>query len=50
MVEGAAKGQIVELEPMLREYYVERGLDDEGKPRKERLMELNLDFAIKYID
>ena len=50
MVEGAAKGQIVELEPMLREYYVERGLDDEGKPRKEKLMELNLDFAIKYIN
>jgi len=50
MVEGAAKGQIVELEPMLREYYAERGLDDEGKPRKEKLMELNLDFAVKYME
>ena len=49
MVEGAAKGQIVELEPMLKEYYVERGLDEEGRPKKEKLKELNLDFAIKFI-
>ncbi len=49
MAEGAAKGQIVELEPMLKEYYVERGLDEEGRPKKEKLKELNLDFAIKFI-
>ncbi|MCD6465494.1 aldehyde ferredoxin oxidoreductase family protein [Candidatus Bathyarchaeota archaeon] len=49
MVEGAAKGQTVELEPMLEEYYVERGLDKEGKPKKEKLKELNLDFAIKFV-
>ena len=49
MVEGAAKGQTVELEPMLEEYYAERGLDKEGKPKKEKLKELNLDFAIKFV-
>ncbi|MEM2341675.1 MAG: aldehyde ferredoxin oxidoreductase family protein [Candidatus Bathyarchaeia archaeon] len=50
MCEGAAKGQIVELEPMLNEYYSERGLDDEGKPKIEKLRELSLDFAIKFIE
>ncbi|MEM1607353.1 MAG: aldehyde ferredoxin oxidoreductase family protein [Candidatus Bathyarchaeia archaeon] len=50
MADGAAKGQTVNLEPMLEEYYAERGLDHEGRPRKEKLIELNLDFAIKYVD
>ncbi|MEM2960767.1 MAG: aldehyde ferredoxin oxidoreductase C-terminal domain-containing protein, partial [Candidatus Bathyarchaeia archaeon] len=50
MKEGAAEGQVVELEPMLREYYIERGLDEEGRPRKEKLKELNLDFAVKYVE
>lgn len=49
MMEGAAKGQTVELEPMLKEYYAERGLDEKGKPKREKLKELNLDFAIKFI-
>ena len=49
MVEGAARGQTVDLEPMLKEYYVERGLDEEGKPKKEKLEELNLDFAVDFI-
>ncbi|MBS7604910.1 MAG: aldehyde ferredoxin oxidoreductase family protein [Candidatus Bathyarchaeia archaeon] len=47
--EGAAKGQIVELEPMLNEFYVERGLDDEGRPKMEKVLELGLNFAAKYI-
>jgi len=50
MVDGAAKGQIVELEPMLKDYYTERGLDDECKPKKEKLLGLNLDFAIKFLE
>ncbi|MBS7606919.1 aldehyde ferredoxin oxidoreductase family protein [Candidatus Bathyarchaeota archaeon] len=50
MVDGAAKGQIVELEPMLKDYYTERELDDEGKPKKEKLLGLNLDFAIKFLE
>lgn len=49
MVDGAAKGQVVELEPMLREYYAERGLDENGKPTENKLRELNLDFAVKFI-
>ena len=32
--EGLAKGQIVELEPMLNEYYKLRGWDEQGKPTK----------------
>jgi len=44
--DGTAKGQIVELEPMLNEYYRIRGLDEEGKPRKDKLKELGLEFAI----
>ncbi|MEM2912992.1 MAG: aldehyde ferredoxin oxidoreductase family protein [Candidatus Bathyarchaeia archaeon] len=49
MKEGAAKGQVVELEPMLKEYYAERGLDENGKPMEKKLKELNLDFAVKFI-
>jgi len=50
MADGAAKGQTVNLEPMLKEYYVERGLDEEGRPKKEKMLELGLDFAIKYVN
>jgi aldehyde:ferredoxin oxidoreductase len=49
MAEGAAKGQVVELEPMLKEYYAERGLDEDGKPKESKLRELGLDFAVKFI-
>ncbi len=49
MVDGAAKNQVVELEPMLKEYYAERGLDGNGKPMEKKLRELNLDFAVKFI-
>ena len=45
MPDGAAKGQIVELEPMLNEYYVLRGLDENGRPKRERLEELDLSFV-----
>ncbi|MEM1585841.1 MAG: aldehyde ferredoxin oxidoreductase family protein [Candidatus Bathyarchaeia archaeon] len=47
--EGAAKGQIIELEPMLNEFYAERGLDHEGRPRREKVLELGLNFAVKHI-
>ncbi len=43
--EGACKGQIVELEPMLGEYYRERGLDGDGRPIKEKLVELGLKWV-----
>jgi aldehyde:ferredoxin oxidoreductase len=44
--EGPAKGQIVELEPMLNVYYALRGWDCEGRPTKEKLRELGLEGLI----
>lgn len=41
--DGPVKGQIVELEPMLREYYELRGWTQEGKPTKKKLDLLGLD-------
>jgi aldehyde:ferredoxin oxidoreductase len=49
ILEGPAKGQVVNLEPMLEEYYELRGLDEEGKPKEQKLKELGLDFAIPFI-
>jgi aldehyde:ferredoxin oxidoreductase len=49
MPDGMAKGQVVELEPMLKEYYEVRGLDDNGKPKVEKLKELDLHFVIPRI-
>lgn len=43
---GLCKGQVVKLEPMLGEYYRLRGWDKEGRPTREKLMELGLDFAV----
>ncbi|MEM2852558.1 MAG: aldehyde ferredoxin oxidoreductase C-terminal domain-containing protein, partial [Ignisphaera sp.] len=40
--EGGSKGQIVELEPMLKEYYEYMGWDENGVPRKEVIEELGL--------
>jgi len=47
--EGPAKGQIVELETMLAEFYNERGLDENGKPRKDKLLELGLDWVAEKL-
>jgi aldehyde:ferredoxin oxidoreductase len=33
--DGPTKGQTVDLDPMLNEYYNERGLDEEGKPKQD---------------
>jgi len=42
--DGPAKGQVVNLEPMLDEYYEFRGWDkDSGLPTKKKLIELGLD-------
>ena len=38
-----AKGQVVELEPMLDEYYEVRGWDKDGVPTKEKLKELGIE-------
>ncbi len=40
--EGPAKGQVVELDQMLPEYYDGRGWDAKGVPTKEKLKELGL--------
>ncbi|KXH74120.1 MAG: hypothetical protein AM326_10110 [Candidatus Thorarchaeota archaeon SMTZ-45] len=47
--EGPAKGLVVNLEPMLESYYEFRGWDQDGKPTKEKLTELGLDWAISQI-
>jgi len=40
---GHSKGQLVDLEPMLEEYYRLRGWDKDGVPREEKLKELGLE-------
>jgi aldehyde:ferredoxin oxidoreductase len=46
MPEGPGKGQTVDLEPMLRDYYALRGWDLEtGLPTKETVSRLSLDWA-----
>ena len=42
MNEGPAKGQVVELEEMLTEFYELRGWDENGIPKHEKLSELGL--------
>ena len=49
MPEGPAKGQTVNLAPMLDKYYENRGWDNNGKPSKEKLTELGLDWVIDKI-
>ncbi|MFX1377389.1 MAG: aldehyde ferredoxin oxidoreductase family protein [Promethearchaeota archaeon] len=50
MPEGPAKGQTVNLDPLLDAYYEYRGWDKEtGKPTKEKLKELGLEWAIEQI-
>ncbi|MEM3586062.1 MAG: aldehyde ferredoxin oxidoreductase family protein [Candidatus Jordarchaeaceae archaeon] len=39
---GPTAGQMVELEPMLNEYYTARGWDEKGIPTKNKLAELGL--------
>ncbi|MGB3904884.1 MAG: aldehyde ferredoxin oxidoreductase C-terminal domain-containing protein, partial [Anaerolineae bacterium] len=42
---GHSKNQVVDLQPLLEEYYRLRGWDKEGVPTKERLGELGLETA-----
>ncbi|MHA2394485.1 MAG: aldehyde ferredoxin oxidoreductase family protein [Promethearchaeota archaeon] len=50
MPDGPAKGQTVNLDPLLDAYYEYRGWDKEtGKPTKEKLKELGLEWTIKEI-
>jgi len=48
---GKSKGSVFELEPMLNEYYTERGWDlRTGIPTREKLRELDLDYVTDEID
>ncbi|MFX0178506.1 MAG: aldehyde ferredoxin oxidoreductase C-terminal domain-containing protein, partial [Candidatus Hodarchaeota archaeon] len=49
MPEGPAKGQTVNLDPLLDAYYEIRGWNNNGIPTKEKLKELELDWAINII-
>lgn len=42
MPDGPAKGKVVELDTMLKEYYELRGWNKDGVPTKEKLIELSL--------
>lgn len=43
---GPSKGQVVELDIMLDEYYAVRGWDDEGRPTPAKLQELGIQHAL----
>jgi aldehyde:ferredoxin oxidoreductase len=47
--EGPAQGQVVDLNPILDSYYEFRGWDNDGKPTKEKLTELGLEWLIDMI-
>lgn len=47
--EGPAEGHTVNLDVMLDAYYEFRGWDKDGKPTKEKLQELGLDWVIDKI-
>ena len=42
VLEGPSQGWVVQLEPMLKEYYRTRGWDEDGVPRQKKLEELGL--------
>ncbi|MCS7112333.1 MAG: aldehyde ferredoxin oxidoreductase family protein [Ignisphaera sp.] len=47
--EGGSRNQVVELEPMLREYYEFMGWNENGIPRRETLEELGLsEYAVRF--
>lgn len=46
VAEGPSEGFTANLPPMLEEYYAFRGWDKNGVPKREKLKELGLEFAI----
>lgn len=47
---GPTAGSVPDMDKMLKEYYAMRGIDADGRPGKERLLELNLgDLAEKLV-
>jgi aldehyde:ferredoxin oxidoreductase len=47
--EGAAAGSVPDVERLLREYYEIRGLDRDGKPKKEVLIQTGLEDLAKKL-
>jgi aldehyde:ferredoxin oxidoreductase len=47
--EGSAAGSVPDVEKLLREYYEIRGLDEEGKPRREVLVKAGLEDLAKKL-
>jgi aldehyde:ferredoxin oxidoreductase len=47
--DGPAKGQVVNLDPLLDAYYAYRGWDKDGIPTLDKLKELGLEWAIDII-
>ena len=47
--EGAAAGSVPDVEKLLREYYEIRGLDGDGRPKKEVLIRVGLDELAKKL-
>jgi len=47
--EGSAAGSVPDVEKLLREYYELRGLDQDGKPKKEVLIKAGLDELAKKL-
>ena len=47
--EGAAAGSVPDVGKLLREYYEIRGLDMEGKPKKEILIKTGLEDLVKKL-
>jgi aldehyde:ferredoxin oxidoreductase len=47
---GPAKGEVVDLQPMLDEYYLSRGWDAEGRPSERKLRSLGLPSASAAAD
>jgi aldehyde:ferredoxin oxidoreductase len=43
MESGPTAGSVPDMEKMLKEYYEIRGIDADGRPGRERLLELNLE-------
>jgi aldehyde:ferredoxin oxidoreductase len=44
---GSSKGAVFEIEPMLNEYYEERGWDSNGVPKRQKLREMRLEHVIR---
>jgi aldehyde:ferredoxin oxidoreductase len=47
---GNSKGAVFELEPMLNEYYEERGWDRNGIPKAQKLRKIRLERVIKDLE